>query len=239
MKNDTMQGKVRNMTWLLFVDELNGFAKSSLMLAMWIGTPLIGIGLYFATPHEFPINTMGDTMTMPATGLLATMISVLVGSLAATILAVEIVNERTKKVYDLFLIRPIKRSSFMWAKFFAVTFCVSIAFILSMIGGVIIDAALGVEMSPELLKNTLTGTLSGVGVVAVSAASGVLIGMISNTVLMAVLLVLFLAQYVMLIPALAALLPFEWVQVVSLALTVVITVAMMLLASLLFQRMET
>jgi hypothetical protein len=126
----------------------------------------------------------------------------------------------------------------MWAKFFAVAFCVSVALIISMVAGIIVDLVRGVEISPLMLESIASNTLAGVGVIVVSAAAGILIGMISNTVLMAVMLVWFVGQYVMLIPMLAALIPINWVQGVTYGLTLIFTVLMMLLASFIFKRME-
>jgi ABC-type transport system involved in multi-copper enzyme maturation permease subunit len=233
-------GKVPNMTWLLFWDELNGFAKSTVMLAMWLGMPLLGICLYFVLPDALPVSDMisGEKFVFPASTFLSITLSSTAGLLAATLVSIDIVNEKNKKVYDLFLIRPIHRGSFMWAKFFAVSFCVSVALVISMVAGIVVDMIRGMEISPLMMETIASKTLAGVGVIVVSAAAGILIGMVSNTVLMAVMLVWFVGQYVMLIPILAAVIPIDWVQGVTYGLTVIFTVLMMLVASFIFKRME-
>ncbi|HEX2900376.1 MAG TPA: ABC transporter permease, partial [Bacteroidia bacterium] len=229
----------KNMTWLLFLDELKGFAKSSVMLAMWVGMPLMGIGLYYLLPSGLPVNTFtDDKFVIPASAFLSVMLSSIAGLLAATLVSIEIVNEKNKKIYDLFLIRPINRGSFMWAKFFAVSFCVSVAMVFALCGGLLLDVARGIPLSPMVLESILDSTLAAIGVILVSTAAGILIGMISKTVIIAVMLVWFVGQYVMLIPMLAALIPVEWVQGVTYGLTLIFTVIMVTAASMIFKRME-
>lgn len=227
-------------TWLLMKDELQGFARSTVMLAMWVGIPLMGIALYFLLPDRLPVNTMSEAkFELPASSFLSVTLSSIAGLLAATLVSIEVVNEKNRKVYDLFLIRPIRRSSFMWAKFLAVSFCVSVAIILAMTAGIVVDLIRGVEIGSLMMESIFNSTLAAVGVVVVSTAAGILIGMMSNTVMMAVLLVWFVGQYVMLIPWLAALIPIPWLQGVTHGLTLILTVAMMLGAVAIFKRMET
>jgi ABC-type transport system involved in multi-copper enzyme maturation permease subunit len=233
-------GKIPNMTWLLFWDELNGFAKSTVMLAMWLGMPLLGIMLYFILPHELPVTNFidGGKFVFPASLFLCITLSSTAGLLAATLVSIEIVHEKNKKVYDLFLIRPIHRGSFMWAKFFAVAFCVSVALVFAMVAGILVDLIRGVEISPLMLETIASKTLAGVGVVVLSTAAGIVIGMLSETVVLAVMLVWFVGQNVMFIPILAAVFTNDWVQVVTYGLTIALTVIMMVVASIIFKRME-
>lgn len=227
-------------TWILLKDELMGFARSTVMLAMWVGLPLMGVGLYFLLPDRIPVNgDLGGDYALPASSFLSVTLSSLAGLLAATLVSIEVVNEKNRKVYDLFLIRPIRRSSFMWAKFLAVSFCLSVAIVLAMTAGIVVDLIRGVEIGPLMLESILNSTLAAIGVVVVSTAAGILIGMLSNTVMMAVLLVWFVGQYVMLIPWLAALIPIGWVQGVTHGLTLVLTLMMMLGAVAIFKRMDT
>ncbi len=231
-----------NKTWLLFMDELSGFAKSAVMIGMWVGMPLLGILLYFVLPTQMPMGGGGMTgqeFSLPASTFLALMLSSTGGLLAATLVSIDIVNEKNKKVYDLFLIRPINRGSFMWAKFFAVTFCVTIALAISMFAGILVDVIRGVEISPLMQETILEKFIAGAGVVMISTAAGILIGMLSSTVLMAVMLVWFIGQYVMLIPMLAGMISNDWVQTITLGLTLVLSGLFVYVASMIFKRMET
>ncbi len=230
-----------NKTWILFVDELTGFAKSAVMIGMWVGMPLLGIVLYFALPDALPMNSggMGPQISLPASTFLSLMLSSTGGLLAATLVGIDIVNEKNKKVYDLFLIRPIHRGSFMWAKFFAVSLCVTVALAISMWAGIMVDVVRGVEISPLMRETILEKFISGVGVIVISTAAGILIGMLSSSVLMAVMLVWFVGQYVMLIPMLASMISNDWVQTITLGITIILTILFVWVSSKIFQRMET
>jgi hypothetical protein len=228
-------------TWMLFVDELSGFAKSAVMVGMWVGMPLLGIMLYFVLPDQMPQSPMleGTGITFPASTFLALMLSSTGGLLAGTLVSIDIVNEKNKKVYDLFLIRPINRGSFMWAKFFAVSFCVTVALAISMWAGIMVDIVRGVEISPLMRETIVEKFISGVGVVIISTASGILIGMVSSSVLMAVMLVWFIGQNLMLLPILAGIFSNEWVISITMGLTVILSVVFVVISSALFKRMET
>jgi ABC-type transport system involved in multi-copper enzyme maturation permease subunit len=229
-------------TWLLFKDELNGFAKSSVMIGMWVGMPLMGLLLYFILPDAMPVNGPGlseANISIPASTFLALMLSSTAGLLAATLVGIDIVNEKNKKIYDLFLIRPINRGSYMWAKFFAVSLCVTVAFAISMGAGILVDVIRGVEISPMMRETILEKFFSGVGVVAISTASGILIGMMSSSVLMAVMLVWFIGQNLMFIPILATVISNTWVMAITMGLTAVLSILFVFVASMIFKRMET
>jgi ABC-type transport system involved in multi-copper enzyme maturation permease subunit len=236
----------KNMTWLLLVDELRGFAVSAVMITMWVGLPVMGLAMYFLLPDALPVDAFGPgKFSMPSSAFLSVSISSIAGTLAAAMVSIEIVNEKNKKVYDLFLIRPVHRGSFLWAKFFAVAVCTSVAVLLAMLSGLLLDWLRGVAIGPLMLESIANSTMSAIGVVMVSTAAGILIGMISRTVLLAAMLVLFVLQYVFLIPALGAFLPIfaqvfpvDWIKVVIYGITLVLSVILMMAASLIFKRME-
>jgi ABC-type transport system involved in multi-copper enzyme maturation permease subunit len=212
------------------------------MVGMWVGMPLLGLLLYFVLPSQLPMNTAGMTgqeFSLPASTFLSLMLSSTGGLLAATLVSIDIVNEKNKKVYDLFLIRPINRGSFMWAKFFAVTFCVTVALGISMFAGILVDVMRGVEISPLMQETIVEKFIAGAGVVMISTAAGILIGMLSSTVLMAVMLVWFIGQYVMLIPMLASMISNNWVMTITLAITLILSVLFVYVSSMIFKRMET
>lgn len=229
-----------NKTWLLFWDELNGFAKSSLMIGMWLGLPAMGVLLYFLLPSTLPMATgvQGQEFTLPASTFISTIVGSTGGLLAAMMVSIDIVNEKNKKVYDLFLIRPVSRGAFMWSKFFAVSVCVTLALAFALFGGILLDLVRGVEISPVMRETIFEQFLSGAGVVIISTAAGILIGMLSSSVLMAVLLVWFVGQYAMLVPMLAAFIANDYVQWISWGLTAAISVVFVVASSWLFKRLE-
>jgi ABC-type transport system involved in multi-copper enzyme maturation permease subunit len=123
--------------------------------------------------------------------------------IAAVMIAVDIVNERTRKVYQLFAIRPISRGAILWSKFLAVFGCVSVACVLSLVVGVIVDIIRGSSPSGEMLYEVARAFATQTGVIAVSAGGGVFIGILSRTsIVAAVILVLQVSQNLAVIPLL-------------------------------------
>ena len=105
---------------LLFVDELRGFYKSKVMIFLWVGLPIITILFRF-------VQSSVTGQTIPFTVISTLVISSLAGTLASVMLVVSLINERNRHVYELFLIRPLKRRDIILAKFFSVYMCVAIA----------------------------------------------------------------------------------------------------------------
>lgn len=224
-------------TRLLVRDELVGFAKSKVMIVLWVLLPLLATLGYFVLPSA---STNGASKTeVPLTYLMGLLISSLAGTIAAVMVAVDIVNERSRKVYDLLIARPIPREAIVWAKFIAVFVSVTIACIVSLGVGVVVDAVRGVEMPDELMTQTLKSFGSVVGVIAISAAVGVFFGVMSNSILVAVILVLYIGQNLTIVPMLPTYFGlgdgFYWL---ILAITAVTTVFVMYFAGVLFRRAE-
>jgi len=93
---------------LLFLDELKGYAKSKVMIVLWFGLPLLSLLIYFLQP---------DTEGLPISFLVGLLVSSIGGTLSGIMLSTSIVSEKNRHVYELFLIRPVKRSSLLLAKF--------------------------------------------------------------------------------------------------------------------------
>lgn len=167
---------------ILFRDELNGFYRSSVMLALWIGLPALSVILYLATPNlgAFPITTF---------------ISILAGSiggtLAAAMLAVSIVSERERHVYDLFVIRPVKRRNLLLAKFLAVYLCVTVAALLALGVGIAADDFFTGHAGAIDYGSLQSSTIILLSMLAISSSAGILIGIVSPSALVAVILVLY------------------------------------------------
>ena len=167
---------------LLFRDELNGFYRSKVMLVLWVGMPALSIFLYLVSPDTGGIS-------------LAVFTSLLVGSiggtLSAAMLAISIINERERHVYDLFVIRPVKRRNILLAKFLAVYLCVVIAGLLALalgiaINGLVSGTSNGIDLSA--LGSSIILVLS---MLAIACSVGILIGVVSPSVLVGVILVLY------------------------------------------------
>src|SRR4030042_5579000 len=131
---------------LLFVDELRGFYKSKVMIFLWVGLPVMALLFRF-------ISAGSSGQSIPFTVISALVVSSIGGTLASVMLAVFIINEKNRRVYDLFLIRPLKRRDILLAKFFSVYTCVAIASFIAVLAGMITDYVTSGTFSTVVLTN--------------------------------------------------------------------------------------
>ncbi len=172
---------------LLFVDELRGFYRSKVMLFMWVGLPAISVlmSLWYTDTGEMPLTVL--------TGLLVSTIS---GTLAAVMLVASIVSEREKRVYDLFLVRPVRRRDILLAKFLAVYVCVSIAVAIALGLGLAIDFATSDVSLSDIVGPLRTSLVTCFATLAVTSAAGVLIGVGAPSIIAGVVLVIYGANQI-------------------------------------------
>lgn len=179
--------------FLLFWDEIRGFIKSKVMIALWIGLPLLSIIMHFIQP-----NTEGMPISI-FTGLLVASIG---GLLAAVMLSTTMVNELNARVYDLYLIRPVKRWHLIIAKYLAVFLCLTVATFLSLAVGLLIDH-FTIGLPPDtIIKDTLGSLAVSLAAMAISSAAGILIGILVNSVALAAILSIYLGQQLSLVAVL-------------------------------------
>jgi ABC-2 type transport system permease protein len=216
---------------LLFTDELRGFYKSKVMIFLWIGLPIIAL--------LFRFTTAGSTgQELPFTLISSLVVSSIGGTLSAVMLAVFIINEKNRHVYDLFLIRPLKRRDILIAKFLSVYACVAIASAIAVLTGVAADFA-GTGMVPSTVLSdagqSLATTLS---MIAVSCGAGVLIGVASPSVLVGAILVIYGGNQISVIPLLPTILGLPDAAVFTVVLAVVIAVALLGVAIAVFNKKQ-
>lgn len=228
----------RSPTRLLLRDELVGFAKSKVMLVMWVVLPVLTMAGYLLLPDALIGASGASRQALSATAFIAFLMSSLAGTVAALMVAVDLVSERNRKVYELFVIRPIPRAAIVWAKFLAVFACVSIACVCSLLAGLIVDWMRG-SVSGTELEDLVKPLVSLIGVIAVSTGIGVVFGTLSKSILAAVILILYLGQNLAIIPMLPiylGVLPnqFWLVMLISFAIAGVLG----LLAARIFKRTE-
>ena len=188
----------RSPTRLLLRDELIGFAKSKVMIVLWVVLPLLSMAGYLLLPDE--ITNASGLGGLSATAFVGFLMSSVAGTVAALMVAVDIVSERNRKVYELFVIRPIRREAIIWAKFLAVFACVTVACVVSLGLGIAVDAIRG--NPPRIDYDLVKSLLSLVGVVMMSCSVGVVFGVMSRTVLVAVILILYVGQNLTIVPML-------------------------------------
>lgn len=214
---------------LIFKDELMGFYKSKAMIFLWIGLPLLAI----------LIHVSSQSADMSLSILVSLVVSSIGGLIASVMLTVNIINEKDTRVYDLFLIRPIKRWYIITSKFIAVYICVSIACIIAISIGLLVDYSEAQIAFDIILQNIFEPFIMTLSIIAISSAIGILIGVVAPSILVGVLLVIFGGNYVSSIPSI---IPFVFnIQnpfTIVLILGVTITTVLMALSILLFNKKE-
>ena len=180
---------------LLFNDELKGFYKSKVMIFLWFGLPLMTVLLHLWLTRSLTGGT-------PFTAISAMLVSSIGGTLAAVMLAISIINEKTRHVYDLFLIRPIKRWSIIISKFFAVYTCLTIASLLALFLGLVIDYFSVGGTSEAVLSEATQSLAISLSMMAISSSAGVLIGVAAPSVLVGAILVIYGGNQISAVPIL-------------------------------------
>ena len=212
---------------LLFKDELRGFYKSKVMIVLWIGFPALVLLLFLITT-----DVSSDLGPIPVSAFAALLVGSIGGSICAIMIVVSIVNERERHVYDLFVIRPIKRRDIILSKFLAVYLCVTIAGIISLTAGLAIDFIRFGSIPQAQLASVGSAMVILLSMFAVSCSAGVLIGVFSPSILVGVILVLYGGNQmsaIVLLPVLTAsseplfpILPGGIITIVLLALAVAV-----------------
>jgi ABC-type Na+ efflux pump permease subunit len=145
---------------------------------------------------------MDPDAKMSASVFMSLILSSLSGTVAALMVAVDIVSERQRKVFELFIIRPIRREVIIWSKFIAVFLVVTTACVLSLALGVVVDAIQGDPIDGNTAYELGKGLAQLISVVGLSAAVGVICGVLSRSILVAVLLILYGGQNLTIVPML-------------------------------------
>ena len=215
----------------LFLDELKGFYKSNVMLFLWIGLPLLSILFHLWSPN-FGEEISFSFVTSSVLGSIG-------GLFASIMLAVHIIHEKHQGVYELFLIRPIKRRDIILSKFAAVFLCVAVASGLALLLGFAMDLVLHGGIPNEVLGNSMRSFVLSLFTIAIASSAGVLIGVISSSVLVGIILVIFLSSNIssltMMLPTIVQL---QHPFLISAGIGVSLTLGIMLVAIFLFNRLQ-
>ncbi len=213
---------------ILFADELNGFYRSKVMLFLWAGLPGLAAVLYGLSP---------DTGSIPFSSFTAMLVGSIGGMISAAMLAVGIINERERHVYDLFVIRPVRRRNIVLSKFLAVYLCIVVAGFIALMLGIGVDYVNSDLPPEEVLSANLPGLVIMVAMMAISCSAGVLIGIFSPSVLVGVILVMYGANQlsaIAIIPVLTA----SSNDYFPLIPGVAVTAVLLLLSILVFERKQ-
>jgi ABC-2 type transport system permease protein len=215
---------------LLYRDELLGFIRSKVMLALFFGLPVLVMLLHFLTP---------DTGEMPLATLSAVVVSSVSGTLSSVMLTVSIIHEKSRHVYELFLIRPIRCRDIVLAKFLSVYTCVAGACALTIALGFGVDALRLGGIPAGVWGDTWQSLAMSLSMTAISSSAGVLIGIAVSSVLLGVILVIYGAnQLLALIGALPFVLEAANAGVFSLVLGVLLSGMLLVVATIVFRRKQ-
>jgi len=216
---------------LLFVDELRGFYKSKVMIFLWVGLPIITILFRF-------VQSSVTGQTIPFTVISTLVISSLAGTLASVMLAVSLINERNRHVYELFLIRPLKRRDIILAKFFSVYMCVAIASFISFFVGIVTDYLTAGTIATAILGNLGQSLSISLSMVAVACAAGVLIGVAAPSVLVGAILIIYGGNQISVIPLVPTLLNISNGNLFTIGLSAIVTGVLLAVAVYLFEKKQ-
>lgn len=183
----------RSPTWLLVRDELIGFARSRVMLVLWGVLPCAALVGFLLLRGRVLHGARTD---LSATAFMSLLESSLASTAAALMIAVDLVSERNRNVYTLLVIRPVRREVIVWAKFVAVFGCVALACVVSISLGMVVDLAHGVAPTAAELSATARTLAQTAVLIALASAAGAVFGVLTRSIVVAVLLVLYVGQNV-------------------------------------------
>jgi ABC-2 type transport system permease protein len=216
---------------LLFVDELRGFYKSKVMIFLWIGLPVIALLFRY-------ISSISSGQSLPFTLISALVVSSIGGTLASVMLTVFLINEKNRHVYDLFLIRPLKRRDIILSKFFSVYVCVAIASLIAVLAGITVDFVSTGALSTTILSDAGESLATSLSMIAVACSAGVIIGVASPSVLVGAILVIYGGNQISVIPLVPTLLNIQNAALFTIGLAGAVAAALLGGAILLFEKKQ-
>ncbi|MBY9016551.1 MAG: ABC-2 transporter permease [Candidatus Lokiarchaeota archaeon] len=215
---------------ILFADELKGFYKSKVMIVLWVGLPLLSLLFHYITP-----NTEG----FPISSIVAIILSSVGGTLASAMLSTSIASEKMRHVYDLYLIRPVKRTNILLAKYFSVYLCLIIATGISLTLGLILDQIFIGNLPEYVLNQTIESLTISMAAMAISCSIGVFFGIIISSVPVATILSVYIGNQISAISILPTVfLDFIDPVIFSLLIGPIAAVIMLTVSSILFSRKQ-
>jgi len=215
---------------ILFVDELKGFYKSKVMIVLWVGLPLLSLLFHYIVP---------DTEGIPISSIVAIILSSIGGTLASAMLSTSIASEKMRHVYDLYLIRPVKRTNILLAKYFSVYLCLIIATGISLTLGLILDQIFIGNLPDYVLNQTLESLAISMAAMAISCSIGIFFGIIVSSVPVATILSVYIGNQISAISILPTLfLDFIDPIIFSLLVGSIAAVIMLTVSSILFSRKQ-
>lgn len=215
---------------ILYFDELKGYYKSKMMIVLWIGMPLISILMHLILP---------DMEGISITQMVVILVSSIGGTISSVMLSTSITSERNRHVYDLFLIRPVKRHSIIISKYLAVMTCLLIATSLSLIMGIVIDITT-TNIPNEIIFMDLTeSVIIALSVMSVSCTMGILFGMMVKSVAVAAILAIYVGNQLSSILLLPLMIPNPTNEILySIMVGVIATIVLLGISIIIFKKKQ-
>jgi ABC-2 type transport system permease protein len=200
------------------------------MIVLWVGLPLLSLLFHYIVP---------DTEGIPISSIVAIILSSIGGTLGSAMLSTSIASEKMRHVYDLFLIRPVKRTSILLAKFFSVYLCLIIATGISLTLGLILDQIFIGNLPEFVLNQTVESLTISIAAMAISCSIGIFFGIIVSSVPVATILSVYIGNQISAISILPTLfLNFIDPIIFSLLVGSIAVVIMLTVSSILFSRKQ-
>ncbi|MBE3134179.1 MAG: ABC transporter permease [Acidobacteria bacterium] len=215
---------------LLYADELAGFSRSRAMLVLWVGMPVVALAIHALQP-----NLQGQMSLTVFSTLIVSSIS---STISAVMLSVGIIHEKSRGVYALFLVRPVKRRNILLAKFFAVLTCILVAAAITLAVGMAYDWLRGGMPDLAVLVEVGRSAVTAIASIGIASAAGILIGILSPSVIVGAILVIYGANQLSVLGFLPILLGLEPAWLYSLAIGVPLSVLLLTVSVALFNRKQ-
>ena len=204
---------------LIYKDELQGFLRSKVFVILVVGLPTLVAGLRLLQP---------DIEGMSFFIFTAILIASISGTLGSVLLSTAITSERSRHVYELFLVRPVRRSSLLLGKYFAALSALLVAVIVALAVGLTVDALAG-RTGPGIVTAGLEPAVLSLAGIAVACSVGLLLGVIVDSVAVSAILSVYLGNQLSAIAILPSALAPD-LPAVAIAVTAGIAVPTVLLA---------
>jgi len=169
---------------LIYKDELQGFLRSKVMIILAVGLPALVVLLRLIQPA---------TEGIPFFSFTAILIASIGGTLGAVLLSTGITNERAHHVYDLFLIRPVRRSALVLGKYFGALTVLLATAVLALLLGIVADLLAG-RPTVDIVTSAVEPVVLSLAGMAIACSVGVLLGVLVESVAVSAILSVYLGN---------------------------------------------
>jgi ABC-2 type transport system permease protein len=215
---------------LMYADELSGFSRSRVMLVLWVGMPVLALLLHTVQPD------LEGQMSLTVFSMLV--VSTMASTIAAAMLSVGIIHEKSRGVYSLFLVRPVRRSSILLGKYFAVLTSVGVASLLTLVVGFLYDSLRGGVPDATILREIAQSAATGFASISIASSAATLIGVLSPSVVVGVILVIYGANQLSVLGYLPVLLNLQPAWLFAVVIGCLLSIVLLTLSVIFFNRKQ-